>query len=69
MTMMTLGLGEASSRPAARRRPPPAATRPHQWGKDSRCVRCAMHRTWDGAALACTGIDKLDARSRGGKGR
>ena len=59
MTMMTLGLGEASS-PAV-----PARVRPHVWADDDRCERCAMRRTWDGARVACTGIDGLGLAARG----
>lgn len=56
--MYTIGLGEASSRPARSRAAPPEAARPHVWASDKRCARCAMHRAWDGARAACTGIDK-----------
>ena len=65
MTMMTLGLGEASSRPARRYVAVPARVRPHVWAEDDRCERRAMRRTWDGARVACTGIDGLGLAARG----
>lgn len=66
--MNTLGLGEASSRPAAQYVAVPASARPHLWDGD-RCRRCEMHAGWDGARLACTGIRERPSRAGKGRGR
>lgn len=50
--MNTIGLGEASSRPATAARA--HGTRPHVFA-DGRCTRCQMLSSWPGARYLCEG--------------